>query len=173
MNEFTLTATQVKYLNEFAIDNVCANLVEYNRTNKFRMEPTEQYDDTLLVKKSDNFSDYLSVYEYTNWINIATTYDVEDMQAEFIKATVKLSREIASVVENMIRFMAQSNPSILGNWRTKVPGLTAIDLFSKTDGSPNLKFMFVSNVPLGLEIDNPVLGWVSYKFKFSVFPGSF
>lgn len=171
MNGFTLTQDQVYNLGRIAHATVCENLVEYKRAGVIRLEPTGMYDSTILVDKSDDSRTYYtSVFEYMNWLPLdpTYTYDVDDMYAEFLSKTVKLAREVSSVVENQIRFTAQVNPLFSkSDWRIKVPDMKMLDIFTKTDGSENLKFNFVSNVS-GLDSE-AILGWVAYKFKFAIF----
>jgi hypothetical protein len=173
---YTLTPKETEKIQSYAIHHINQGLEEYRRIGTLIQLPVlldhELWSGNVSHKRN-GLTEIAMVREFRNWRTVRSAWsDVEareNFMEELMAETVKLSQEIAFTVEFFIRSAAQCREEY-GEWRVFVPEMAAVNLFWKTDNiTPNLQLKWVMNDPSGLEIDEPLLGWVSYKFQFTAF----
>lgn len=110
---------------------------------------------------------YFAVNEFSNYKTIERAYSIEDFKEQAFDATCELAKEVGFTVEFQIRQMAQALAGRC-DFHSVIPNLKVVELFTDSDGTPNLKYNAVVNIPYGLEPGEGFVGWVSYKFRFAV-----
>lgn len=103
------------------------------------------------------------VVEICNWETLASE-TAHHPNAKVETLVEFFGAEVASSVEFMIRQEAAK----YGNHKD-VRNLIVVDIFHRSDGSPNLNLNVVTNAPCSVADPAALIpGWVSYKFHFAV-----
>jgi hypothetical protein len=102
--------------------------------------------------------------EYSNYYDLKPTNTDEEFQEELLSKAAKVSIEIATTVDFLIRKQAQT----LGiDHKRNLDRLYATHLYVRSDGSPNFKVRVVKSACFSNPDGQESEGWISYKFLFA------
>lgn len=158
-------ATQVQ---EIIIALIKEGLDEYKQVRLFRVPPSPPVK--LVLDAYPSVQDPAGIMGHTvtleeicNYYSLAPTDTEEGFHEELLSKAVKVASEISTVVNFLIREQAKKFGL---NYKRQLDRVSAIDIFTTKDDTPNLKINVVQNVST-FEPDGATRGWISYQFFFA------
>ena len=161
-------ATQVQEITTALIKE---GLDEYKQVRLFRVPPVPPVK-LVLVDAYPCVQDPAGIIGHTftftlekicNYYSLAPTDTEEEFHEEFLSKAVKVASEISTIVNFLIREQAKKFGF---DYKRELDRVSAIDIFSTQEGTPNLKINVVKNVST-LDPDGVIMGWIAYKFFFA------